>query len=79
MSTIIITGKYLIKVKPPQNHDFPMWSTLHLPYNHDANVECDHVHPVNAVHTREGLLCDDHSHQQEDQSVGKVSEHAPKP
>lgn len=53
--------------------------TCTLPYDHDSNVQGDDVDPVYLLHTGEGLLGNDHAHKDEDECVGKVTKHTPKP
>ena len=48
-----------------------------LPYDHNADVESHHKHPINVLNVGESPLGDDHAHQDEDERVSKVAKHAP--
>ena len=50
-----------------------------LPYDHDSNVESNHIDPVYHLNTGKGLLSDNHTHKDKDERVGKVTKHPPKP
>ena len=52
---------------------------ISLPYNMDGTVEGQHKHPVIPLDGACGFLRDHHSDNDEDQSIGKVRQHLPKP
>ena len=49
------------------------------PDNEAAEIDGDHVEPVNAVQLEDGLLRHHHAHQDEDQRVGQVRQRLPEP
>lgn len=53
--------------------------TVAIPDNHNSQVVYNYEKQIIALQTTKGLLHDHHAYHCEDQCVGKISQHLPKP